>query len=283
MKLLFLAASFYLLMSSCSDLKVPRPILYCTTDESPNVKWDHGKAIINMDFDTQFYTFINYEKSDEAYHYFKYGILSQSETPVLFNPKNIFFTTLTNGNAQTFSAIDPEEMILKMRYQNEWALTEAENKVIRAKNAQTAIVLTTIGVALTAATIAAIDDSKNNTHNSNSKSYSKNNSNHLCNTNYSIPIYSVSNMEYNKNLTLGQLKQNESIQEENNNRLIRKTTLYKDQTNEGVFLIPIVNQIPHSFCITIPIDSSHYGQFVFNQRVYNPSQLEPTKNTSISY
>lgn len=265
-------ASLYLFMSSCSDLKVPRPIYYCEVVDSSNIKWDQGKAIINMDFDSQYYTFLNYEKSDHAYHYFKFGVLSQNEKPFLFDPKNIFFTTSNlNEEPKSYPIIDPEDMILKMRYNNELMATEAENEVIRAKNANTAIILTSLGVALTAATISSMDRNKSNSNPTKTTSSDYRNKNYPCNYNYSIPLYEIRAMENNKNLTLEQIKINEELQHENNNKLLRKTTLFKDQVNEGIFLVPIVSTNFNTFCITIPIDDKKYGQYVFKQKIYTPA------------
>lgn len=280
----FLLLSYFY---SCAPLLTPKTIYYCSLEDESEAKWENGSAIIKKDVDSSISSYLKYDRSDFNYHYFKFGIVNYSDNDILVDPINMFVSASKyDGTNFSYNVVDPEEYIQFLRYKGELARTEAENEVIRQQNASTVMAVTLVGVVLATATIAAIDDhNKNKNRNVSDNSMFSNSarrraSRAMCNNSVILlpPPNPGPTMEQKKDMKIHQINEAQAKEEEQIGTLFRKTTLSKNQSNEGFLLVPIDGSIKNPFSLNIQINDSVTFQYLYNLKLY-----QPTTPSSSSY
>lgn len=276
---IFLLMFFYF---SCTPLLTPKTIYYCSLEDESEAKWENGSAIVKKDVDSSISSYLKYDRSDFNYHYFKFGIVNYSDNDILVDPANMFVSALKNdGTYFSYNIVDPEDYIQFLRYKGELARTEAENDVIRQRNANTVLAVTLVGVVLAAATIAAVDDNnKNKNRNVSENSMFSNSarrraSRAMCNNSVILlpPQNPGPSLEQKKDMKIYQINEAQAKEEEQIATLFRKTTLSKNQSNEGFILVPIDGSIKNPFSLNIMINDFITFQYLYNLKLYKPANV----------
>jgi len=273
MKQIIIMALSISLLTSCYSLKTPDPILYCQNKDTADIKWYQGNAIIEKTIDSQIFTYFHYLNTDKNFHYFKFACVNKSDSMLLIDPSLIFFTNYASNGTYIRPALNPNEMVLNNKFISEQRRVEAENDVIRAKNA--AIVAGVITVAAATAIVVAENSSKSsrnkNDHRSNRNRY-YNGSN--LNLNIQYNVNSGSQMEQQKDQQVQMINQQEWSVDQLSQTLLKKTNIGYGEGVEGVIVYPIDQKVDMDLDVTIPITNSKMLSYSFSQRIFNPTQTE---------